>query len=205
MQMCCDGYVPQHADVPQHTLNDVVKRMHAAAWIQDRIENTLGQTYPVMSGGESTEWEYRIRPPILKHEWLLYKGESEGGDETVYAKYDLFREMWTDVTTKKMNVKIDLYNDVTSDCFECVKWDNLVLKYRRAGGSREVDRVAAQAMKEEHIRVIKTGHRKEGVELFAARSRNATNDWLAVEFDGIDNSHTHVPCELLQRHNQQLP
>ena len=43
-----------------------------------------------------------------------------------------------------------------------------------------------------NINVIKDGHRA-AVDEFAIRSRHPDSDWRAIEFDGIDNSHTHVP------------
>eukprot|EP01052_Picozoa_sp_SAG31_P021666 SAG31_NODE_1687_length_7529_cov_2.104172_1_plen_317_part_10 len=169
--------------------------------MRNRIVNTLGQTFAIMagsgdivvqaSGAVDTEWEYRIRPPILKHEWAVYVADAEYENAVTYSGYNLFREVWNEVTTA-MRVKIDTFNSVTADCFECVKWDGLVEKYRRAGGSSQFDRLAAQRMKQHHITVIKDGHRA-AVEEFAMRSRHPDSNWRAIEFDGIDNSHTHVP------------
>ena len=180
--------------------SDVCRR-HAESWIQDHIVDTA-QTFPVMttdhgdvevdSTGQviSREWEYRIRPPVIKHEHGAYEKDcvAEG---LVAVKYDFFLKIWKHVTTEVLNVKIDTFNNVTADCFECVEYNNLVHKYRLAGGSKNSDRLAAQAQKAAHIEVVKTGHRG-GKDIFAARSRNPDSGWLAIEFDGIDNSHTHV-------------
>ena len=57
--------------------HDEQKRLHTSLWVRNRIVNTLGQTFAIMAGGGDvvvqangavdTEWEYRIRPPVLKH------------------------------------------------------------------------------------------------------------------------------------------
>ena len=59
-----------------------------------------------------TEWEYRIRPPVLKHEWAKYVVDAKYENAVTYSGYDLFREVWKDVTTNKMRVKIDTFNSV---------------------------------------------------------------------------------------------
>jgi hypothetical protein len=195
---------------------DAQRRQHAVSWITERIIS-VAQTYPVMAGGAndvevddagavvSQDWEYRIRPVIVKHEWKLYNAVCES-DGLKSLKYDAFRGVWVHVTTNVLNVSEDKFNNVCADCFECVEYNSLVHKYRLAGGSRDSDRLAAQAQKEAHIQVIMNGHRA-GKDKFAARSRNKDSDWLAIEFDGVDNSHTHVPylnyCENKNYHSME--
>jgi hypothetical protein len=112
-----------------HRSNNAQKRLHCQNWIIDRIKNTLGQTFHVatrQSDGtvqtnvprrvEHSGWVYRISPPVMCHEYTIYKRESVGAGVSVYAKTTLFTICWADVITTNLNVEISRFNNVTGEC-----------------------------------------------------------------------------------------